>query len=618
MPDSRIATRVRAELGVDLGHDAEPARAPAPSRRSRWVAVLLVVVVASPVVVGGLSLVGHTWHPVGDWASMLFRIDQVGSRDTPLVGTYTVKGWAHPGPFLYYAATPLHRVTSGDPRAMSWTAALLNVGTIAAIGAVAWRRGRLPLTVAVMLFVGLLVRGFGPDLLVDLWNPYLGLLPFLLVVLLAWDAALGRRRSVLFAAVPAVIAIQCHVSFAALIAAVALWLACWCRWWRLLVPGEPAPGPLVAVAPPEGDRGSWRPVVVRGVALAALLSIPVLIDLVLDTHNLARVAGHLAIGSGEQIGLGHGVGLVSRYTRPDGPWMGGPEPLAWGDVQGSGPVVAVLVLGLLGCCVVVARRRGLLDVAALATLTLTLVLAAVPAAANLVTPLFTYLTQWLKIVGGLVWFTVAWTAWRLIAERVTATVRHAVGVAALAGVAAAALWTYGPATDVTLPAETEGAVVQDLRGQLVDRLDPDVTYRVEGVADAYGHNAAGVIYYLIADGFDVLTSDGAAGLKWGHTHRWTRGDTYDVRLTVAVHYGGSWRDAYRECERDPDVQLVAAFDALDPEDRARREQVRQKGYLASDAERVEARRLEAGGFRVGVFAGETGCATTDRTRRPDD
>jgi hypothetical protein len=576
----------------------------------------MVVVVAGPLVVGSLSLVGDTWYPVGDWASMLFRIGEVGSGDTPLVGVYSVKGWAHPGPFLYYAASPLHRLTSGDPRSMAWTAAILNIATIAAIAAVAWRRGRAALTAAVMLLVALLVHGFGPDLLVDLWNPYLGLLPFLLVVLLAWDAALGRTSSALLAAIPATIAIQCHVSFAPLVAVVALWLASWCRWSpRALAVAGPA-GSLVGVTPPERRWSGWRPVVVRGAVVAALLSLPVMVDLLLDTHNLVSTAGHLALGSGEQIGLGHGLDLVSRYTRPDGPWLGGPEPRMWGDVQGSGPVVALLVLALLGGCVVLARRRGLVDVVALATLTVALVAVAVLAAANLVPPLFAYLTQWLKLVGGLVWFTLGWTAWRLVEGRLrTAGARRAAGGAAGVGLVAAALWSYGPATRVELAAETEGAVVQDLRAQLADRLDRDVTYRVEGVADSYGHNGAGVIYYLIDDGYDVLTSDGGAGLKWGHAHRWSRGDRVDRRLTVAVHYGGSWRDAYRECLDDPDVELVASYDRLGPGERDRLEELESEGYYSPETftedESVEARELEADGFRVGVFAGETGCATRD-------
>jgi len=586
--------------------------------------VVCVVLAVAPIVVGAVSLVGDTWYPVGDWASMLFRTGQVGSRDTPLVGAYTVKGWAHPGPFLYYAATPLFRLTSGDPRSMAWSAAVVNVATIAALGVVAWRRGRLALVLASMTLVALLVRGFGADTLVDLWNPFLGLLPFLLVLFLAWDASLGRPGSVLVAAAPAAIAIQCHVSFAPLIGVVAVWLLCWCRWWRRLVPGDPAPsGDLVDVRPPEPPWARWRTAVVGGLVVAAVVSLPPLFDLVFDTHNLVSVAGHLAVGSGEQIGPVHGLGLVSRYTRPDGPWMGGVEPSSWTGVQGSGPLVALVVLALLGGCVRVARRRRLVDVAALATLTTVLVIASIAAASNLVNPLFPYLTQWLKVVGGMVWFTIGWTLWRLAARHVRRLPARRVAAALAGGVlVVASASTWNAATRVELAAPFESEVVQNLRAQLDEGLRRDATYRVEGVADSFGHNAAGVIFYMIEDGHDVVTSDGAAGLKWGHAHAWNRGDRFDVQLTVAVHYGGSWRNAYNECAADPGVDLVAEYDKLDPLDRAELDALRQErrtshgSFTEADLTRVQ--ELERNGFRVGVFAGDRGCARTDPSRRAND
>jgi hypothetical protein len=606
--------------GEDLRIEDGDLDAPREPQRRPWVAAVLVAVTLTPVAIGALSLVGDSWFPLGDAASMLFRTSQVGSRDTPLVGTYAVKGWAHPGPFLFYAAAPLYRLTSGDPRSLEWTAAIVNAVTIAAIGAVAWRRGRLPLTVAVMTLVALLIHGLGPGQVVDLWNPYLGLFPFLLVVLLAWDAALGRPGSVLLAAFPAAVAAQCHVAFVPLIGVAALWLACWCRWWGRIMPGDGlSSGGLVDLEMPRPPWHRWRRATVLGAGLAALVSLPPLLDLVFDTHNLASAAAHLAAGAGEQIGPVHGLGLVSRYTRPDGPWMGGTEPVALDGAQGSGPVVVILVLALLGGCVHVARRRGLPDVAALATLTAALVVAAIPAASNLVVPLFLYLTQWLKIIGGLVWFTVAWTGWRLVQPHLRRLpVRRIAGVAACIGLVAATAWSWGDATRIEPDAEFERAVVQDLRAQINDRLPRDVTYRVDGVADLFGQNVAGVIYYMIEDGYDVLTSDGAPGLKWGHVHRWGAGDHYDVRLTIAVHYGGSWRDTVRECLADPRVEPVLGYDELDPADRARLDALKLATLTApetvSAADRAEARRLERDGFRIGVFEGDTGCARQQPSR----
>ena len=611
----------------------ERARPPGGSgRTARRLAYLLVAAAVSPLLIAGLSRIGDTWYPVGDWASMLFRTGQVGSADTPLVGTYTVKGWAHPGPFLYYAATPLYRLTDGDARSMEWTAAILNAVTIGAIGAVAWRRGRLPVTVAVMALVALLVRGLSPELLIDLWNPHVGLLPFLLVVLLAWDAALGRPSSVALAALPATVAIHGHVAFIPLVGVVAAWLVCWCVWWRRLVPdpgpppqassgaSSPAPtGGLRDVAPPGPPWGRWRRPALTGLTIAGVMSLPVLLDLLFDTHNLWRVAQHLGGGAGEQIGLSAGLGLVGRAVRPDGPWMGGAEPSGLGGAIGSAPVLVPAALALLGCCLWVARRKGFVDVGALATLSFALVVGAVPAAANLLPPVFDYLTQWLKIVGGLVWFTVAWTGWRLVEPRLR-ELRHRrvlVAIGCLAVVATAAS-TWGEATRVGTDGEFEQTVVQDLRGQIDASLPDGVTYRIEGVGDVYGYVAAGLIYYMIEDGHDVVTADGAAGLKWGHTHRYDGDD--DVRLTVAVQYGGSWREGLRDCLDDPRVEQVAGYDGLSPADRARLEDLKlahlSEPETFTEADRAEASRLEADAFRVGVFAGDRGCGARSGRDRP--
>ena len=611
---------------------------------------LLVAVAASPIVVGAVSLVGDTWYPVGDWASMLFRTAQVGTSDTPLVGAYTVKGWAHPGPFLFWAAAPVYRLTGGDPRSLAWTAGIVNCLVVAAIGVLAWRRGRWPLLVAVTLLTGLLVHGITPGRLVDLWNPYLGLLPFLLAVLLAWDAALGRRRSLVLAAVPASIAVQCHVAFAALCGLVLVWLYVWCRWWPRLVPGAGGGEGAGAGDLPRPPWAPWWLAVRNGLIVAAVLWLPPLVDLVVDTHNLASVAGHLVTGSGTQIGLAHGGSLVSRYVRPDGPWMGGPEPALYMSTQGSGPVPVVLVLALLVGCVAVARRRRLVDAAALGTLTIVLVVGAVPATANLVAPAFGYLTQWLKIVGGLVWLTVGWTAWRVVEPSVrawasTSTAASsasptssasadrragpaslrwralgALGVAAIVGVAA---WTWWPASRVEMPAEFESAVVQDLRAQVADELPHDRRYRLSMAGDLVAHNGPGLMYYMLEDGFDVVTRDGSQGLKWGHDGRWSEGEPYDVALTVAVHYGGTFDDHFRECLEDPDVELVAVHQDLSAAERDELTDLRYRslaeGLEGADAER--AAELSRRDFSAGVFAGDVACATPqpgDRERSRSD
>jgi hypothetical protein len=601
-------------VGVEPGAARGDARV-APEvwpRLPEWVVPLaLVLVAASPIVVGAASLVGDTWHPVGDWASMLFRTSQVGTTDTPLVGAYAVKGWAHPGPFLFWAAAPVYRLTGGDPRSLEWTAALVNTLTVVAIGVVAWRRGRGPLVAGVMLMTVLLVHGMAPGRLVDLWNPFLGVMPFLLAVLLTWEASLGRRSALVLAGIPASIAIQCHVAFGAQCGLVAVWFVGWALWWRRLVPDSPAD-----IHPPTPPWTPWRTAARNALIVASVLWLPPLLDLVLDTHNLASVAGHLIVGSGTQIGLTHGGSLVSRYVRPDGPWLGGAEPAHFFSTQGSGPVPVVLVLLLLVGCVAVARRRRLVDVAALSTLTIVLVAGSIPATANLVAPAFAYLTQWLKVIGALVWFTVGWTVWRVAAPSIRSSVERRAATAVVAGLAvvAGAAWSWGEATRIEMPVPFEGRVVQELRAQVAEALPADRRYRVETSGDVVAHNGPGLIYYMIEDGYDVVTRDGAKGLKWGHDHRWSRGDPYDVHLTVAVHYPGNFWDPYEDCVDDGDVELVASYDGLTVAERRElmglRFRMMTGGHRAVDEAR--ATELENDDFRAGVFAGESACAT----RRP--
>src|SRR5262245_57229163 len=252
---------------------------------SRLAFAALVAVVLSPLLVALLALVGRPWFPMGDWASMAYRTSQVGTRNTPLIGAYTVKGWAHPGPLLYWLAAPLFRLSGEDARSLDWTAALINTASVVAIVAVAWRRGRTALTLAALVLVALLVHGIGPDILTDLWNPYAPLLPFLAALALAADAALGRPRSVVWAAVPATFAMQCHLGFVPLVALVALWLWAWCRWWpRLLPAGEPATAGL-----PRAPWQPWRRAAGWAFGVTALLSIGPLVDAVADMHSPARI-----------------------------------------------------------------------------------------------------------------------------------------------------------------------------------------------------------------------------------------------------------------------------------------------------------------------------------------
>lgn len=532
------------------GTAQQPGGRPRAWRRGLAVAGL-VALALSPVVVGALSLIGDSWVPMSDWASMLHRVDAVGSRDTPLVGPYSFHGFAHPGPLLYWVAAPLYRLTGDDPRALLWTGALVNVATVVAIAAAAWRRGRWPLLLGSLALVGLLTNGFGTRVLVDLWNPYVALLPFLLTILLVWEAAVGTRRALIEAAVPATFAVQSHLAFLSLTMVLVVWLVVWTRWSPRFVPGAADAQPTT---PPAGTIRRWM-------GLVAVLWLPPLLDALFDLHNPRNIARSLVHAS-RTIGPADAGPVVGSYVRIDGAWLTGTGDAPFVSAGGVDALWLVGLVALLAGCLAVARRRRLVDVAALASLALTLLLCSVPATSRLITPTPPYLTEWLKVVGGLAWFTVGWTTWRLVDSR-TSTSRRSRAAAAVVAVALLAGGVAGGwrgAATLEPPYGDPGGVVHEIRVALADELDATEVYRVEIVGPSISYYE-GLVHWLARDGHDVVTADGAAGLKWGRDHRWRDGEAYDATLTVAIDRPFDTLTAYDDCTRDPRVRQV--FDSVD-------------------------------------------------------
>ena len=616
----------------------DPAGAPPvrpDDRRSSWPTRLaifaIVAVTVSPIVVAALSLIGDAWYPVGDLSHIYFRVGQVGTRSTPLVGAETIKGWAHPGPAEFWLAAPLYRLTGEDARSLMWTAATINVVAVAGIAAVAWRRGGFPLLLGLMAMVGVLIHTLGPERVTSIWNPFLPLLPFLLTIVLAWDVALGNRRALLWLGVAATVAAQTHFAFLTLCGLVGVWLVAWALWWRKLVPDEPdepdvergvgtgsGPEPLASVAPPRPPWGPWRRALVRAAVVVGLLWLPVAFDALFDLHNPINIAKSV-VKSPPSVGPIDALGIVGRYMRPDGPWVGGAEPVSVFSVQGSGPFPLLLALVVLACCLWVAARRRLVDVVALATLSLALVVGSVPATSQIFLPVYSYLTQFLKLVGALVWFTVLWTLWRALGP---ALADRRAGRAVLAGalgvvLVATAAWTCGNATSLPTPNPAEEQAVQAIRRQLDGVLPRGETLRVEHFGDYLNIPGPGIVYWLIHDGFDVLTSDGAHGLKWGHAHRWQKGEDSDRVITVAMYYEGSFFDPIKQCRDKADSEEIAHYDPLTAEERQWLDDLRLAavggGPKPSATDQARAEELGEKGPMISVFEGDRPCA-----RKPKD
>jgi hypothetical protein len=565
--------------------------------------------VALPVLVALVGFVGDHWTLTGDWASMDVRIAAVGGRDTPLIGAYSTRGWAHPGPSVYWLAAPLHALSGGDPRSMMWTAAIINLAAIGGIAWVARRRGGDAMALTALLACALLAHGLGPGRVIDLWNPIVPLFPLLLVAFLTWSAATGDRRHAVAALVVGALVAQAHVSMVALLVVIYGWGVAWALLRRRL--GDRVDAPADDRAPPR-----WWVLLAIGGGVAALTFIPPLIDQVARTGNLGTLFRYFTDGGNQPVGLRTGLGLVSRYVRPDGPWMGGPEPFEGVSIRGSGALPTLAILVALAVAVAGLWRRGRRDDAAGASLALVLVAAAVPIASRVDQPIFDYLVKWIEVVSALAWFWLAWSLWLLVARPLLARrgpiPRTALAAGGVVLVGLVAAWSVPAATRLTFPAHREGKAVAHLVPELARQLPKDEPVRIELRGDAFGDVASGIIVALRRQGFDIVTTDGWTGLKYGPDAIWKPGDPSVPRvLTVAVDYPYNYRSTRQTCFQHG-AEPLATYDELTPGERKELVDLNNKHLFEPDritkADRRRGDELGPRSLVITVFQSDDVCA----------
>jgi hypothetical protein len=134
--------------------------------------------------------------------------------------------------------------------------------------------------------------------------------------------------------------------------------------------------------------------------------------------------------------------------------------------------------------------------------------------------------------------------------------------------------------------------------------------RIEGVGDSFNNAWAGILYGLAERHQPFLTSDGAAGQKWGTSHRWT-GQPVAETVTIASDDSALNGGPVNACERDSGETAIATWEQLSPAQRVeyaaqQRVDVAQHGRLTKPAKERLAQ-LAAGSHRVVVFTGNHVC-----------
>lgn len=531
-------------------------------RLDRWHAILpllLGLALLVPLIAALVSLRRQTWFPVLDLAMTEFRVRDVGTSRTPLIGlpgrigrTLADQG-SHPGPLSFYLLAPVHRLFGG-------TAWALQAGTVAIHGVamtvalyIARRRGGMGLLLGMAATLALLTMGYGLATLTEPWNPYLPLLWWIVFLLAVWSVVAGDVALLPVAVFAASFCAQTHVPYLAMTAGLGgLALVASARAVHRASPGDP-----------RRRAVRW---IGASVVLGIVLWAPPLIDQVTnDPGNLSRLATHFADPPEPPVGLAKGVELALLHLDVTSLAMrqgGSTGSLVTATSEPTGSIVPGLLLLALwaAAAVVAATRLRHRELTALHVVVAAGLVMGVVSMSRIFGDLWYYLMLWAYGVAALLVLSIGWTLALVLAERTAKGARTA-GALALLLLTVVALRTFAvDASSAEPPAprlsSTLGAVVAPTAAALgsgVGAADGrDGTYVITWEDALHiGSQAYGLVSELERRGFRVGMTE---GLKVPNTKYRVIDPT---RATAEVHFATGIRIApWREMTGVVEVATV--------------------------------------------------------------
>jgi hypothetical protein len=519
---------------------------------------MALVLAALPFVVSAISLlfvVGSRYHPASDHALIEMQIRDVGRYEL-LKGLYSRDEWSHPGPFFAYLAAPFYRLSGQSQITTNVLAVVINGLSILGMGLVARRRGGLPLLLCTLLASSLLIRTLGAEFTQDPWNCFVTVLPYGLLILLAWSLTCGDAGALLPATVVTTFLAQVHVGFVLL--AVPLYVfgvaGLLHHRWR---------------HPPEGDdRGVLRSLA-RPLLLSAtvgfVLWLPTIVDVVKNSpSNLTLSIQWFRAASGGTHGFADGWWIVMGQLAMPPEWLIralGQEPDTGQPTQVLDRPFPWLLAVLLAGAVALWRRRpgdgGRL--VAIVAVTLGLGLLAVM---RTVGPAFYYRLRWVWIPPMIAFALVAWAAWLAVTRRWPGISQR---LAEVALVALAVVTAVNVSTAATsgIPLHGDSEVLATITPPVLELVDRDPDAGVVLVADVF-HNGAwyarGLVLELERRGIPVKVPADREAL-FGE-HRVLDGEPVQARLVVAFD------EAAARLRGDDSYREVAAWTSVTPQESA--------------------------------------------------
>ncbi|MCU1353746.1 MAG: hypothetical protein JWM05_2955, partial [Acidimicrobiales bacterium] len=511
-----------------------------PGGRPSLTVLGLSLLVAAPVLGAGIRMARAGWVPTADDAFIASRSYDVLTSHLPLLGPHSSAGTTGPpvhstGPMLYWLLALPVRV------APMWALPILvALGNAAALAACIWlaeRRGGTGVAWAVAIGSLGLVRAAGPSNLAEVWNPAAGLVPLLLLAMLAWSIADGEHHLLPVAALVGSFALQAHLTYVP-------------PGIGLLLVAAAAPAAAVVVAvrarrargnrPPEpGDRSVarlLRPFALSGVVIVVCWALPAYEQVTGHPGNLTLVVRANQVD--RQLGgagvawraTAHALGVPPAFVREEAAL--GRSTLASFQGHSTGDLVISLVAAaaLLAALVDGVRRRDR-TVASGAVVAIVLLAAMVATGFRFPRDSFVvalYGFRWFVIVGLFAWVVAGLALWRAVAGRTSAggADRAARRVAVPAAVALPVAIVVGVALAFALPGRDTSANLyapaHKLGDALVDATRPGGHYLV-GRSGPYDLAFTAVAAYrLRAGGRDPVVTGvdvGAMGRQYRRAGR---------------------------------------------------------------------------------------------------
>jgi hypothetical protein len=496
-------------------------------RSARWTLLAAGLLASLPVILSTAHTLALGWYPLGDDAIIATRSYDVLTSHTPLVGAYSatsvVLGQAshHPGPMLYWLLSIPARL--GGPAAMTVAIGIANATAAFGCVAIARRRGGTALMIVAAAALVVMSASIAGRAYSDVWNPAAGLLPFTLLIFLAWSIGCGDVRLLPVGALVASFAIQCHLTYLVpSLGLLALALA----------------GLFAARARPS------KPVLLVTAAVVLVCWSGPLVDELVHRPGNAEVFVRNVFSGTPTLGVESGLRAVVHTVGVPPWWLGAPS--GTGDriadiarAPGTLSVISALaLLAALAALAVLALRRGRRDVALAAGQALVLCVAiGVVAGGNPTEGLLPlslgYNLWWGSAAGAWAWLTLAIGALVLFRQ---SAVRRLEAPAVLGGlalvvvaIAVGRLAVAGPGPD---PLSGRYKPMSDLAGRLESALPKGRTVLVSapgGVGfDPRFDYQMGTVYALRHHGEKVIT-EASAPLGSSYGIRGRRAD-YTVRI----------------------------------------------------------------------------------------